>query len=73
MYRRTDDVKRLQKVIADTEQQFIDYLLQIKTLSEEKEQQQKELEQRQKELEQRQKELKDLKGAAQQLVDMVDP
>jgi hypothetical protein len=66
LYRRTDDVERLQKVIADTEQQFVDCLQQIKTLGEEKEQ-------RQKELEQRQKELEDLKGAAQQLVDMVDP
>jgi cell shape-determining protein MreC len=72
LYHRTDDVKMLQKVIADTEQQFIDCLQQIKTIGEEKEQQQKELEQRQKELEQRQKELEDLKWAAQQLVDMVD-
>jgi hypothetical protein len=46
-------------VITDTEQQFIDCLQQIKTLGEEKEQ--------------RQKELEDLRGAAQQLVDMVDP
>jgi hypothetical protein len=59
LYRRTDDVKRLQKVIADTEQQFADCLQQIKTLGEEKKQ--------------RQKELEDLKGAAQKLVDMVDP
>jgi chromosome segregation ATPase len=66
LYHRTDDIERLQKVIADTEQQFVDCLQQIKTLPEEKEQ-------RQKELEQRQKELEDLKGAAQQLVDMVDP
>jgi chromosome segregation ATPase len=73
LYHRTDDVERLQKVIADTKQQFIDCLQQIKTLGEEKEQQQKELEQHQKELEQCQKELEDLKGAAQQLVDMVDP
>jgi uncharacterized coiled-coil DUF342 family protein len=66
LYHCTDDVERLRKVIADTEQQFIDCLHQIKTLGEEKEQCQKELEQRQKELEH-------LKGAAQQLVDMVDP
>jgi hypothetical protein len=59
LYHRTDDVKRLQKVIADTEQQFADCLQQIKTLGEEKEP--------------RQKELEDLKGAAQKLVDMVDP
>jgi hypothetical protein len=59
LYCHTDDVKRLQKVIADTEQQFIDCLQQIKTLGEEKEQ--------------RQKELEDLRGAAQKLVDMVDP
>jgi hypothetical protein len=46
-------------VIANTEQQFVDCLQQIKTLGEEKEQ--------------RQKELEDLRGAAQQLIDMVDP
>jgi hypothetical protein len=44
LYRRTDDVERLQKVIADTEQQFTDCLQRIKTLGEEEEQQQKELE-----------------------------
>jgi hypothetical protein len=59
LHRRTDDVERLQKVIAYTEQQFAGCLQQIKTLGEEKEQQQKELE--------------DLRGAAQKLVDMVDP
>jgi hypothetical protein len=59
LYHHTDDVRRLQKVIANTEQQFPDCLQQIKTLGEEKEQ--------------RQKELEDLKGAAQKLVDMVDP
>jgi hypothetical protein len=59
LYHRTDDVERLQKVIAYTEQQFADCLPQIKTLGEEKEQ--------------RQKELEDLKGAAQKLGDMVDP
>jgi hypothetical protein len=59
LYHRTDDVERLQKVIADTEQQFVDCLQQIKTLGEEKEQ--------------RQKELEDLRVAAQQLVEMVDP
>jgi hypothetical protein len=59
LYRRTDDVERLQKVIADTEQQFVGSLQQIKMLSEKDEQQQKELE--------------DLRGAAQELVDMVDP
>jgi hypothetical protein len=53
LYHRIDDVETLQKVITDTKQQFIDYLQQIKTLGEEKEQQQKQLEQRQKELEQR--------------------
>jgi hypothetical protein len=35
LYRRTDDVERLQKVIGDTEQQFIDSLQQIKMLGEE--------------------------------------
>jgi hypothetical protein len=59
LYRRTDDVKRLQKVIADIEQQFTGSLQQIKTLVEEKEQ--------------RQKELEDLRGAAKKLVDIVDP
>jgi hypothetical protein len=59
LYHCTDDVERLQKVIADTEQQFADYLQQIKTLGEEKER--------------RQKELEDLRGAAKKLVDMVDP
>jgi hypothetical protein len=41
MYRRTDNVERLQKVVADTKRQFADYLRQIKTLGEEKEQQRK--------------------------------
>jgi hypothetical protein len=59
LYRHTDDVERLQKVIADTEQQFVGSLQQIKTLSEKDERWQKELE--------------DLRGAAQELVDMVDP
>jgi hypothetical protein len=59
LYYRTDDVEKLQKVIADTEQQFTDCLQQIKTLGKEKEQ--------------RQKELKDLRGAAKKLVDIVDP
>jgi chromosome segregation ATPase len=59
LYRRTDDIERLQKVIGDTERQFVDCLQQIKTLGEEKEQ--------------RQKELEDLRGAARELVDMVDP
>jgi hypothetical protein len=59
LYHHTDVIERLQKVIADTEQQFVDCLQQIKMLGEEKEQ--------------RQKELEDLRGTAQQLVDMVDP
>jgi hypothetical protein len=59
LYHRTDDIEKLQKVIADTEQQFADCLQQIKTLSEEKKQWQKELE--------------DLRGAAKKLVDIVDP
>jgi hypothetical protein len=37
LYRCTDDVEMLQKVIADTEQQFADCLQQIKTLGKEKE------------------------------------
>jgi hypothetical protein len=52
LYRRTDDVERLQKVIGDTKQQFVDSLQRIKTLGEE---------------------LEGLRGAAQELVDMVDP
>jgi ABC-type transporter Mla subunit MlaD len=59
LYHRTDDVEKLQKVIADTKKQFVDCLQQIKTLGEEKEQ--------------RQKELEDLRVAAQQLVEVVDP
>jgi hypothetical protein len=59
LYRRTDDIERLQKVIDDTERQFVDCLQQIKALGEKDEQQRKELE--------------DLRGAAQELVDMVDP
>jgi hypothetical protein len=37
LYCRTDDIEKLQKVIADTEKQFIDCLQQIKMLGEEKE------------------------------------
>jgi hypothetical protein len=36
LYCCIDDVERLQKVIADTEQQFVDCLQQIKMLGEEK-------------------------------------
>jgi hypothetical protein len=35
LYHCTDDVERLQKVIGDTEQQFVDSLQRIKTLGEE--------------------------------------
>jgi hypothetical protein len=56
---RADEVEGLQKVMADTEKQFVDCLQQIKTLGEEKEQ--------------RQKELDNLKAAAQELIEMVDP
>jgi hypothetical protein len=52
LYRRTDDVERLQKVISDTEQQFVDGLQRIKTLGEE---------------------LESIRGAARELVDVVDP
>jgi hypothetical protein len=52
LYHRTDDIERLQKVIGDTERQFVDGLQRIKTLGEE---------------------LEDLRGAAWELVDMVDP
>jgi hypothetical protein len=59
LYHHTDDVERLQKVIGDIEQQFVDCLQQVKTLGEEKGQ--------------REKELEILREAAQMLVDMVDP
>jgi hypothetical protein len=59
LYHHTDDVERLQKVVANTEQQFADCHQQIKTLGEEKGR--------------RGKELEILMGAAQTLVDMVDP
>jgi hypothetical protein len=59
LYHRTDDIEKLQKVIADIEQQFADCLRQIKTLGKEKEP--------------RQKELEVLRGAAKKLVDIVDP
>jgi hypothetical protein len=59
LYRRTDEVEKLQKVIGDTERQFVDCLQQVKTLGEKDEQQRKELE--------------ELRGAAQELVDLVDP
>jgi hypothetical protein len=52
LYHHTDDVERLQKVIGDTEQQFIDSLQRIKTLGEE---------------------LESIRGAARELVDVVDP
>jgi hypothetical protein len=52
LYRRTDDVERLQKVIGDTERQFVDNLQRIKALGEE---------------------LEDLRRAARELVDVVDP
>jgi hypothetical protein len=57
--RRADEVENLQKMMANTETQFVDCLQQIKTLGEEKGQ--------------RQKELDDLKAAAQELIEMVDP
>jgi hypothetical protein len=44
LYCRTDDVKRLQKVVADTEEKFANCHRQIKTLGEEKGQREKELE-----------------------------
>jgi hypothetical protein len=52
LYRRTDDVERLRKVIGDTERQFVDSLQRIKALGEE---------------------LKSIRGAARELVDVVDP
>jgi hypothetical protein len=57
--RHADEVQSLRKVMADMEKQFVDCLQQIKTLGEEKEQ--------------RQKEFDELKTAAQELVEMVDP
>jgi hypothetical protein len=35
LYRRTDDVERLQKVIGNTEQQFVGSLQRIRTMGEE--------------------------------------
>jgi hypothetical protein len=37
LYHHLDDIEKLQKVIANTEKQFVDCLQQIKTLGEEKE------------------------------------
>jgi hypothetical protein len=37
LYRRADEVKSLQKMMADMEKQLVDCLQQIKTLGEEKE------------------------------------
>jgi hypothetical protein len=59
LYRRTDDIERLQKVINDTKQQFADCLRQDKSLGEERGR--------------REKELEILREAARTLVDMVDP
>jgi hypothetical protein len=59
LYHRMDDIERLQKVIADTEEQFADCLRQIKMLGDEKGRWEKELE--------------ILREAAQTLMDMVDP
>jgi hypothetical protein len=44
LYQHTDDVERLQRVIGNTERQFVDCLQQIKALGEKDEQQRKELE-----------------------------
>jgi hypothetical protein len=44
LYRRTDEVEKLQKVIGDTERQFVDCLQQVKTLGVKDERQRKELE-----------------------------
>jgi hypothetical protein len=52
LYRRTDDVKRMQKMIDDSDRQLVDCLRQVKTLSEEHE---------------------ELKAAAQQVLDAVEP
>ncbi|XP_025791754.1 uncharacterized protein LOC112872935 [Panicum hallii] len=59
LYCHIDDIERLQKVVADTEEQFANCLRQIKTLGEEKGQ--------------REKELEILREATQTLMDMVDP
>jgi hypothetical protein len=44
LYRCTDEVEKLQKVISDAERQFVDCLQQIKALGEKDERQRKELE-----------------------------
>jgi hypothetical protein len=59
LYHHTNDVERLQKAVADTEEQFTNSLRQNKTLGEEKGR--------------REKELEILREAAQTLVDMVAP
>lgn len=59
VYRRTDDVERLQKVLEDTNKQLVDDLKKIKSLGEEKTK--------------LQEELVELKTAAQAVVDLVDP
>lgn len=59
MYRRIDEVEKLQKVLQDTNKQFVKCMQTIKTLGEEKVA--------------RDKELEELKVAAQTIVDMVDP
>ena len=59
MYRRTDDVEKLEKQIEDSNSQLLLGLQQIKALSEEKTQ--------------REKELQELREAANTIVEMVDP
>jgi hypothetical protein len=59
LYRRTNDVERLQKVVTDTEERFAGCLQQIKTLGVEKGRQEKEPE--------------ILRETTQTLMDMVDP
>jgi predicted RecB family endonuclease len=59
LYRSTDDVERLQKVVANTEEQFADCLRRIKMLGVEKGR--------------REKELEILNEAARELVDMLNP
>jgi hypothetical protein len=59
VYRRSDDVELLAKQLEDADKQLVECMRRIKSSTEEKEL--------------RQKQLEDLEGAAQVIVNMVDP
>lgn len=58
-YRRSDEVEKLAKYLADADQPLVDCMQQIMAMTQDKEHRQKELEQ--------------LQAAAQEIVNMVDP